>query len=103
MLTFGLTADVDPGPFPTLRDRLEKPRGLLGELAQAVADYERDVFATGDGGEWAANDPMTVALKGSSRPLIDSGELFRELTSPTSARIFGDAVELSTKIGRAHV
>lgn len=46
-------------------------RGLqiLGEVA------ERDIKAAITGGGWAPNSPLTVELKGSGTPLIDTGAM----------------------------
>ena len=49
----------------TLRRGLE----ILGTLA------ERDIKAGFTGGGWTPNSPVTVALKGSSAPLIETGAL----------------------------
>ena len=54
--------------------------------------YERDVFASSGHGSWAALAPETVALKGSSRILVDSENLLDALTS--SAETVGEDVEV---------
>ena len=51
---------------------------LVGIAAEGVVD---EAFATSGGGTWAANKPSTVRKKGSSRPLVDTGELRRSITS----------------------
>jgi len=44
----------------------------LGILSVRVVDQ---AFATAGYGKWPANSPMTIALKGSSSPLIDTAQL----------------------------
>lgn len=92
----GVTAEVFSEPLATVAGLLDQPRPLLKDLADEVAAYEREVFTTSDDGRWAANDPLTVALKGSARPLVDTGSLLRELTSPQSVKIGNDSVSLTT-------
>lgn len=73
-----------------VRRRLESP-ALLSQLGGLMADYQAEVFHTRNRGKWAPDDPVTVSLKGSSRVLVDSGELFDSLTT---ARIEGETVTL---------
>jgi len=47
------------------------------KMGNASAGWGRKIFTTGD---FAPLKPATVARKGSSRPLIDTGELRRALT-----------------------
>lgn len=58
-------------------------------LARDLEDYEAEVFATRGFGAWARDDTDTVEQKGSSRVLVDTGGLLRQLTS---ARVYGDTV-----------
>lgn len=51
---------------------------LLGIKAESII---QKAFATGGFGKWAANSPRTIAKKGSSAPLIDTGELRKSITS----------------------
>lgn len=69
--------------------RVNNQRGLMGILARDLEDYERQAFATRGFGTWPADDADTVDQKGSSRVLVDTGGLLRQLTS---ARILGDTV-----------
>jgi len=50
-------------------------------LGMAAEGYVKQAFSTGGYGKWPANTPETVARKGSSKPLIDTGELRRSITS----------------------
>lgn len=50
----------------------------IGLVAEEVI---QEAFATNGFGEWAPNAPMTVELKGSNSPLIDTGQLRRSITS----------------------
>lgn len=51
-------------------------------LTAATLDVERDIRdSIRTDGEYAANSPMTVAMKGSTRPLVDTGHnLMRSIT-----------------------
>lgn len=40
-----------------------------------------DAFETGGYGQWEANSPKTIASKGSAKPLIDTGELAKSISS----------------------
>jgi hypothetical protein len=50
----------------------------IGIVAEKVI---QQAFATQGFGKWAPNAPLTVALKGSSSPLIDTAQLRRSITS----------------------
>lgn len=50
-------------------------------LGIAAENAVQEAFATGGYGKWAANKPATIKRKGSSAPLIDSGEMRRSVTS----------------------
>lgn len=56
---------------------------LLGVVAEG---YVKQSFATSGYGQWAALKPATVKAKGSSRPLIDTGQLRRSVTSDVIKR-----------------
>lgn len=51
---------------------------LLGLKAE---EFIQRAFETGGFGQWPANSPRTIAAKGSARPLIDTGQLRRAITS----------------------
>ncbi len=59
--------------------------GKLLELAQKIGIVAEEViqeaFNTSGFGNWAPNAPYTVEMKGSDKPLIDTGELRRSITS----------------------
>lgn len=50
----------------------------LGILAEKIV---LESFETSGDGKWAPNAPYTVAMKGSDKPLIDTGELRKSITS----------------------
>ncbi len=58
--------------------------GLLNSFAYAVGasalEQIQEAFDTGGFGEWTPNSPATIALKGSSQPLIDEGKLRSKIT-----------------------
>lgn len=56
----------------------EKALELIGLKAEEIID---GAFRSRGYGTWAANTPETIARKGSSSPLIDTGELRRSITS----------------------
>lgn len=55
----------------------------LGVEAEAIID---DAFKSGGFGTWPKNAPSTVAQKKSSKPLIDTSELRRSITSQVVER-----------------
>lgn len=88
-------ADTAPGHalLERIADRLDDRSGLLDLLADLIADYETDVFDTSGHGQWAPLDPATVAQKGSSRILVETGGLLEALTG--EGRSEGESVVLS--------
>lgn len=50
-------------------------------LGIAAESFVKQAFSSGGFGKWAPNTPATVDRKGSSKPLIDTGELRRSITS----------------------
>lgn len=66
---------LDPAVF---KARLEKNLLRAGERIgrQAQARIRRSIRA----GDYAPNSPVTVILKGSSKPLVDTGALFQSIT-----------------------
>ena len=59
---------------------LVKKLGALGEKIVLEA------FKTSGDGKWEANAAYTVAMKGSSKPLIDTGELRKSITSEVAKK-----------------
>jgi hypothetical protein len=51
---------------------------LIGIKAEQII---QSAFETRGFGQWAANSPTTIAKKGSSAPLIDTGELRKSISS----------------------
>lgn len=76
-------------------DRLASPRSLLDQLGEQLGEHAEQAFATDGFGTWAPLAPATVAQKGSSRILVDTGGLLDSLTSG-SPQVSDDAVTLST-------
>lgn len=83
-------------------DRVERPRDLLSSLVGELVDHEREAFATGGFGEWPALKPATIARKGSSKILVETGSLLSALTNPASVRVDSDSATISAdRIGYA--
>ena len=57
---------------------LEEYATQVGIVAERVV---QDAFRTSGFGNWAPNRPSTILRKGSSKPLIDTGELRRSISS----------------------
>jgi phage gpG-like protein len=55
----------------------------LGFFAEA---FVKQAFASGGFGQWKPNKPATIARKGSDKPLIDSSQLRRSITSDVVKR-----------------
>lgn len=51
------------------------------DLGLYAEGFVKQAFATGGFGQWAPNKPSTVAQKGSDKPLIDTAQLRRSITS----------------------
>lgn len=58
--------------------KAEELAAKVGLIAETVI---QDAFATSGWGKWEANRPSTVKRKGSDKPLIDTGELRRSISS----------------------
>lgn len=56
---------------------------ILGIAAEA---WVKQSFSTQGFGHWPDNAPETIARKGSSKPLIDTGELRRSITSDVAKK-----------------
>ena len=55
--------------------RVYKDLGLYAE------GFVKQAFSSGGYGQWAPNKPATIAAKGSDKPLIDTSQLRRSITS----------------------
>lgn len=55
--------------------------GILRNLGIACEHVIQRAFATSGFGQWAPNAPSTIRKKGSSKPLIDTRQLARSVTS----------------------
>lgn len=63
-----------------MNDRMSAESGLekIGIAAEGII---QDAFSTSGFGQWKANKSSTVRQKGSSKPLIDTGQLRRAISS----------------------
>lgn len=89
-----LVVDADvSGPRDQLlaMSRRAGDRQLMTILARDLEDYERRMFATSGGGTWPPDDTDTLEQKAGGRTLVDEGRLLRQMTS---ARIYGDSVQV---------
>lgn len=75
-------------------DRLESPNPALRHLADELARYEQEVFASSGNGQWPALSPDTVRIKGHGRALIDTGGLLDAFT--TASVVDDDTVAVPT-------
>lgn len=67
---------LDPASFQArLINRVGKATERVG------LDAEREIKEDIAGGNFAKNSPITVAMKGSSRPLVDKGDLLKAINS----------------------
>ena len=57
---------------------IDKALELIGIAGESIVN---DAFVSSGFGEWAANAPSTVHKKGSNKPLIDTSELRRSISS----------------------
>lgn len=60
------------------KDIMKQLANLIGEAG--LLQIQRAFDNSGINGEWAQNSPLTVAKKGSSKPLIDNGDLRGSIT-----------------------
>jgi len=58
-----------------------KTEEFVAKIGLVAEEVIQDAFATSGWGNWAPNRPSTVKRKGSSKPLIDTGELRRSISS----------------------
>lgn len=79
--------------------RLNRPEQLLGVVVDEVHKYEQNVFDTQGNGTWPALSDTTVELKGSSRMLVDSGDLLAALTS--SEDLLGEEAAVTADVAYA--
>ena len=58
-----------------------KVNDFVAKVGIVAEEVIQDAFATSGFGNWAPNKPSTVKRKGSNKPLIDTGELRRSISS----------------------
>lgn len=65
------------------KNALEKGeiKRVYRDLGLYAEGFVKQAFASGGYGNWAPNKPSTVAQKGSDKPLIDTAQLRRSITS----------------------
>lgn len=66
------------------QDKVKRIYEMLGLLGEEVI---QEAFSTAGFGQWKPNSPYTIAKKGSSAPLIDTGELRKSITSDVVKKI----------------
>lgn len=73
---------------PRTRAKIETGdiEGVFKDLGMAAEAVIQGAFTTRGFGKWVPNAPATVAAKGSSAPLIDTGQLRRAITSDVVKR-----------------
>lgn len=64
--------------MPQIYDRKITPNKALGILGARMSADMKNVITQGD--ELEPNKPSTIAAKGSSRPLVDTGQLVNSIT-----------------------
>lgn len=64
-------------------DKLRKWFEAVGIWCEEIID---NAFLSGGFGSWAPNSPITITIKGSSKPLIDTGQLRASITSKVIER-----------------
>lgn len=87
--------------FDQMRERVARPGQMLDMLADDLVEFERQAFATRGFGSWSPLDAATIRAKGSSRVLVDTGTLMRDLTSTSAVRVTDDEVTLDTDVAYA--
>lgn len=76
-------------------DRLESP-AALEIVSDDMSDWMAEVFATANFGTWAPLSPSTIASKGTTRILVDTGGLLDDLAGHGRGRREGDSVIIAT-------
>lgn len=71
-----------------VKEALEKKyyKRIFGLLGTACEFVIQQAFATSGFGTWAENSAYTIKMKGSSKPLIDTSQLRRSVTSDVVRR-----------------
>lgn len=61
----------------------ESIRGMLGKTGEFMVGAIKDSIRNG---EWTPNKPRTIAVKGSSRPLIDTAQMMNSVSAKVVIR-----------------
>ena len=61
----------------------ETVRGMLGKAGEFMVGAIKDSIRNGD---WIPNKPRTIAVKGSSKPLIDTAQMMNSVSSKVVIR-----------------
>lgn len=61
----------------------ETMRGMLGKAGEFMVGAIKDSIRNGN---WAPNKPRTIAVKGSSKPLIDTAQMINSVSSKVVIR-----------------
>lgn len=73
--------------IPDVSEQLSEGTGvvvILKQLGISCMGIVQMAFASRGFGQWPPNTPATISRKGSSQPLIDTGQLRRSITSRVS-------------------
>lgn len=66
--------------FQLVLDGKKDAEGALNFVGIFATNISKEAFTTSAGGTWPANAPYTIAKKGSSMPMIDTGTLRNSIT-----------------------
>ena len=61
----------------------ETMRGMLGKAGEFMVGAIKDSIRNG---EWVPNKPRTIAVKGSSKPLIDTAQMINSVSAKVVIR-----------------
>lgn len=73
---------------PAVKKRIEAGniKGVFGLLGLKAEEIVQNAFQSSGFGKWPALKPATIKAKGSSKPLIDTGQLRRSIASEVVKR-----------------
>jgi hypothetical protein len=84
-----------------IESRLQNTRPVMAQLVDDFHDLEQDAFASAGFGSWAPDSAETVAYKGSSRVLVDTGALMSSLVHGGALSLSDDEVTFGTSVRAA--
>jgi hypothetical protein len=74
-----ISAEMKVAMQLALEGKADETKLQLDRVGDFASGKAREYFTDPDNG-WEANSPLTVALKGSDKPLIDTGEMRKSIT-----------------------